>query len=329
MFITYKLIHVFKEKNLVDIPNERSSHEISTPKGGGVSIVVLTLIATAVLLINNSIDIKFAASMILGLSVIATTGFIDDIYNISIFKRVVLYGLSVFASIVILSPEHKVIFGNTYVDIGVMIYFIYALYSFWILNLFNFMDGTDGYAAIQTLTTAIFSWVMLGSMLSANENMLLLIVFASTLGFLVWNWSPAKIFMGDVGSCSIGFIFALFSIYTASEGFLSISVWLILLSPFIGDATFTLLKRIILREKWYHAHNGHAYQKLYQLGMSHKKIGLGLLALNIIFILPMAYYANFNSEVEFYLLIANYTVIGLIWGFISRYHYKYKNVLNT
>lgn len=326
LFVTYRLINIFRKKNLVDIPNQRSSHKVSTPKGGGISIVTLTLISLIVLLISNSINLEFGVGLAIGLIVIATTGFVDDIYNLSIFKRVVLYGGAVLCSILILSPDQEISFGQNSFQIGVMIYVLYAIYSFWILNLFNFMDGTDGYAAIQTLTTSLFSWILLGSLVSPNESTLLLIVFSATLGFLVWNWSPAKIFMGDVGSCSIGFIFAIYSIFTVTEGSLSLSVWLILLSPFIGDATFTLLKRVVLREKWYHAHNGHAYQKLYQTGINHRKIAIGLLVFNILFIFPMAYHAHFNNELELYLLVANYAIIGLIWSFISCYHYKNKNV---
>ena len=219
--------------------------------------------------------------------------------------------------------------GNISVEFGSIAYVVYAIYIFWVLNLFNFMDGTDGYVAVQTLTTSIFSCLMLIGMVNVHESILLLVIFSATLGFLVWNWAPAKIFMGDVGSCSLGFIFALFSIFTESHGYLSISIWLILLSPFIGDATLTLFKRVISGETWYQAHNGHAYQKLYQLGMSHKKIALGLLAMNTFFVLPIAYYAQLNSEIEIYFLIACYTIIGLIWVLISRYYYKCKDVFNT
>ena len=327
--MTYKLIHLFRATDLVDVPNERSSHIVLTPKGGGLSIVILTLITLVVLSLNHHENINFSISMMVGLIVIATTGFFDDIYNISILRRVVLYGLAIFASIIILEPEQKIMIGNISVEFGSIAYVVYAIYIFWVLNLFNFMDGTDGYVAVQTLTTSIFSCLMLIGMVNVHESILLLVIFSSTLGFLVWNWAPAKIFMGDVGSCSLGFIFALFSIFTESHGYLSISIWLILLSPFIGDATLTLFKRVISGETWYQAHNGHAYQKLYQLGMSHKKIALGLLAMNTFFVLPIAYYAQLNSEIEIYFLIACYTIIGLIWVLISRYYYKYKDGFNT
>ena len=109
--MTYKLIHLFRVTDLVDVPNERSSHIVLTPKGGGLSIVILTLITLVVLSLNHHENINFSISMMVGLIVIATTGFFDDIYNISILKRVVLYGLAIFASIIILEPEQKIMIG--------------------------------------------------------------------------------------------------------------------------------------------------------------------------------------------------------------------------
>ena len=160
-----------------------------------------------------------------------------------------LYSLSIFIAIILLSPETNLVIGNSKIEMSVFAYLVYAIYIFWLLNLFNFMDGTDGYAGIQTISTAFFAWLVLFNTAASNEHLILLVILASTLGFLIWNWSPAKIFMGDVGSCTLGFIFALFSVHTSSQGYLSISVWLILLSPFIGDASFTLIKNVFRHKK--------------------------------------------------------------------------------
>ena len=107
-----------------------------------------------------------------------------------------------------------------------------------------------------------------------------------------------------------------------------ISVWLILLSPFIGDATFTLLKRIINKEKWYKAHNSHAYQKLYQLGMTHKQLAICLLITNTIIIWPLAYFANAYRSLEFAMIILSYFMIGAIWLVVQLKYNESKEILS-
>jgi Fuc2NAc and GlcNAc transferase len=130
--------------------------------------------------------------------------------------------------------------------------------------------------------------------------------------------------MGDVGSCTLGFLFGLLAIYTEKKGMIPIGVWIILLAPFIGDATFTLFKRIINREKWYEAHNSHAYQKLYQLGISHSKLATGLLITNIIVIWPFAYFAYSYKNIEFIMLISSYGILSIIWLIVQNKYKEYK-----
>ena len=156
----------------------------------------------------------------------------------------------------------------------------------------------------------------------------MLCLIASTIGFLYWNWAPAKIFMGDVGSCTIGFLFGLLSLYMEKAGIISIAVWLILLSPFIGDSTFTLFKRIICKEKWYTAHNEHAYQKLHQLGLTHAKLATGLLVINIIVIWPIAWLAHAYKNVEFLMLMSSYSIIAIIWLVVQSKCKETKTILS-
>jgi len=321
-FLTYKLINFSKLLNLIDTPNERSSHTSPTSKGGGISIILLTLITVIFLYLEKTIDTSFGMSLILGSAIIAITGFLDDLYNLSIIRRIILYSLSIFMAIIFLMPETHLVIGNMKIEMSIFAYLFYAIYIFWLLNLFNFMDGMDGYAGVQTISTALFTWLVLCNRIETNEHLILLVILFSTLGFMMWNWSPAKIFMGDVGSCTLGFMFALFSVYTSSQNYLSISIWLILLSPFIGDASFTLIKKIINGGKWYQAHNNHAYQKLYQIGFNHRIIAGGLLVVNLICIWPLAYTAILHPDIELYVLLMCYCFIALVWGYIFYHHNK-------
>ena len=147
-------------------------------------------------------------------------------------------------------------------------YFLVILLLWW-LNLFNFMDGIDGLAGVQTLSMTLTASLLLLLMLNAGASqadyqlhILLLMLTASTAGFLVWNWSPARIFLGDVGSVFLGYMLGVLALYSANNQLLSVWSWLILGGVFFTDSTFTLLRRIINKQPWYQAHRVHAYQKV-------------------------------------------------------------------
>ena len=138
-----------------------------------------------------------------------------------------------------------------------------------------------------------------------------------------WNWPPAKIFMGDVGSCVLGFIAGVLAIASDKMDSVLVSIWCILLSLFICDTTFTLLKRMFSREKWYSAHRSHSYQRLIQMGMSHKKLAIIVIFMNLFFIWPMAYIANTWQDYAVVIAIVDVTFMFAIWGLIQVHYYKY------
>ena len=141
-------------------------------------------------------------------------------------------------------------------------------------------------------------------MATAGSITPLLVIFAATaLGFLVWNWPPAKIFMGDVGSGFIGFVLAMFAIISSDMGLLPIWSWLILAGVFVVDSTITLVTRVINGEEWYSAHSNHAYQKASRRLKSHKPVTLSVLMINILWLLPMAWFASARPEFGWWLTI--------------------------
>ena len=316
--ITNFIRYVSIKNKLYDTPNDRSSHDIPIPKGGGLSIVLILLIAIGFLFFNHQIDSDISMSLLIGLSLVAVVGFIDDYKNLPVSIRALAYVLVAVLSIYLIGGVSALSINNYQLQLNEFGYLLAVLFVVWITNLYNFMDGTDGFAAIQTICVGLFCGVLL--YLSANTSyaILLFCLVASTIGFLYWNWSPAKIFMGDVGSCTIGFLFGLLCVYTGKAEMLSISVWLILLAPFIGDATFTLFKRIINKEKWYKAHNSHAYQRLYQSDLTHSQLAIGLLGTNILIIWPFAYFAYSYKNLELVMLISSYCIIGIIWLLVQN-----------
>jgi len=325
--ITYFIRWFTLKNNILDISNNRSSHDIPTPKGGGISIVTILFGTLIVLKSFNIIESPFFNSALIGLGIVAFIGIIDDFKSLPISIRAISYIIASTLSVYLiggfsnLSINH---YSFNFIHSG---FILSVLFIVWLTNLYNFMDGTDGFAGIQTICVSIFSGLLLYFSIQPSYAILLFCLAASTVGFLYWNWAPARIFMGDVGSCTIGFLFGLLSIYTVKIEIVAISVWLILLAPFICDATYTLLKRIANREKWYEAHNSHAYQKIYQMGVSHSKLAMGLLFMNLLVIWPIAYVAHTYNNLEFAMIILSYIVLGAIWLTVQVKYNKFKKVL--
>jgi Fuc2NAc and GlcNAc transferase len=170
----------------------------------------------------------------------------------------------------------------------------------WAINLYNFMDGIDGIAAAEAIVASLAGaglllWQGQGDLASIS-----LIVAGASAGFLVWNWEPARIFMGDVGSGFLGFVFGTLALASERRGAMPALVWILLLGLFFGDATVTLLRRMLRGERWFEAHSNHAYQRLVRAGLRHRTVtgliagltlvlaGLGVITIRWPLLLPAA-----------------------------------------
>lgn len=290
MTITWIIRIYAVRKNILDIPNERSSHKIPTPRGGGLSFVILFSASTLIMGMNNAINLNLTMALLGGI-LVALVGYMDDLHKINPICRILVH----FSAACWASYWLK---GLPILDLGTWQFalnnsgYILAIVSImWLINLYNFMDGIDGLAGTQALFATI-SAVLILSFLQDNQVMwLLAILGASIAGFTALNWPPAKIFMGDVGSGYLGYIFAVFALYTTNAHILPVYFWVIIFVIFICDATFTLLFRACRGKKWYSAHRDHAYQKLVLRGVTHQKVTLSILLINMIFILPIAFIA--------------------------------------
>ena len=275
----------------IDIPNERSSHSAPTPRGGGIAFVLTSVLGFITIAILTS---QFGVEL-LGLSVagglVATVGQLDDRKRIS-GATVRLFAHSVAATILVVAiglPD-SISFFNQSIEAGLVAHLIIGIALVWLLNLFNFMDGTDGIAASEAafvaLTGAILTIVMTST---SDHNAAGFALAASVLGFLVYNWSPAKIFMGDVGSGFLGITIAGLALLSTQQNAELLWVWIILLGVFVTDATITLLRRLARKQKPHVAHRSHAYQHLALRYQSHSKVAVGMLAINVLWLLPIAF----------------------------------------
>lgn len=276
-------------KNLIDTPNERSSHSIPTPRGGGVAIVLTFLAALAVL---NRLDVLPAATCLAlwgaGCAV-AVTGFIDDHQHIAArWRLLVHFGAAIWGLYWLGGFAALSVFGYT-LDLGWLGSVLAALYIVWLLNLYNFMDGIDGLAGIEAITTCCAAALLAGLLVPDSSAWLPPVLLASCVsGFVFWNFPPARIFMGDAGSGFLGVILALLSIHAAWLDPQLLWVWLILLGVFIVDATVTLCRRILRGEKFYEAHRNHAYQYASRCLGGHRPVTLAIGAINLFWLTPIA-----------------------------------------
>ena len=256
---------------MLDHPNPRSLHSQPMPRGGGLAILAAIYISGTI-----PAGVYGASSGLVWLAVaaflVAGISFVDDWLNLHLSYRIVVHfaaaGLLMWAG---LDLKNIVVPGSVWIlpealAIGFSLFFIV-----WMVNLYNFMDGMDGFAAgmavIGFSTLAIFGWL-------ANESvfaMLSLIVAAAAGGFLISNFPPARIFMGDVGSSLLGLLAAAFMLWADRDGIFPLWIGALIFSPFIVDATVTLIRRMLRRERFWEAHKSHYYQRLVQLGWGHRR----------------------------------------------------------
>jgi Fuc2NAc and GlcNAc transferase len=275
----------------MDIPNERSSHQTPTPRGGGIAFVATSLIGFLFLLLNNTLDNNALLVLCCAGLIVAVAGHLDDRQKISgATIRLVLHAIGAIILIVGIGfPSQISIFDRT-VNTGIIGSILGVVYLVWLLNLFNFMDGTDGIAASEAIFVLLAGAFLNYNILSdANHSAAAVILAASIFGFILYNWSPAKIFMGDVGSGYLGIVVGGLSLIAANQEPELLWAWIILLAVFVSDATVTLIRRLLRKQKPHVAHRSHAYQHLAIRLNSHAKVALLVLAVNIAWLLPIAF----------------------------------------
>lgn len=282
--------HYALSRNVIDVPNHRSSHTIPTPRGGGIAFVGVFLLYLIYFGVVGSISQWMALGLfIAGLSV-AVLGFVDDHVHIASKYRLLghflasgfaLYSLGGMPSIFPIAWQTP--------ELAIFMNLVALFYLVWLLNLYNFMDGINGLAAIEVITVCL-SGAMLYGVCGYFSLMILPLVLAVVVsGFLCWNFPVARIFMGDVGSGFVGLMIGLFSIQAAHIHIELFWAWLILSGVFIVDATLTLFIRIWNGRRLDEAHRSHAYQRLTDMLGSHVKVTLGVLVINVVWLLPLAF----------------------------------------
>ena len=269
-----------KYGRIIDRPNQRSSHVRPLPRSGGVSVVLTFLLGMVFIITQGDttlINKQYMWGFVISAMIIAVISLIDDIYNKSaVFKLVthfIAVGIVLSTGIVV---DHLALPGLGYIELGLAGYIISFLWILGLTNAVNFMDGSDGLVAGCTVIASLFFMAISFYQGSSFVYVTCYALLAGALGFLIVNFYPAKIFLGDVGSAFIGFTFATLAIIAAryDASHTSFLVMPLLMFNIIYDTVFTLFRRIFNKQKLMQAHRGHLYQLLIRSKFNHREVAL-------------------------------------------------------
>lgn len=312
LVLTAALRRYALKRSIIDIPNARSSHSIPTPRGGGVAIVIAFLVSLPVL--GSFALVPWSQLIAVGGAgaLVAVIGFMDDHGHIAARWRLLGHFSASIWALLWLGGLPPIVFFGLSIDLHWFGHILAAIYLVWVLNLYNFMDGIDGIASVEALCVCLGAcllyWINDAPTLIWGP----LILAMAVLGFLYWNFPPARIFMGDAGSGFLGIALGVLSLQAAWESSELFWAWLILLGIFIVDATFTLLRRLIRGDKVYEAHRSHAYQFASRRFGKHLPVTLAVGAINVFWLLPISFCVTYwGLDGAFGLVIAYFPLIIL------------------
>jgi Fuc2NAc and GlcNAc transferase len=269
-------------RSILDIPNHRSSHSTPTPRGGGLAIAIVLFVGILASGVVGLLDTHLIAAFLGGGVIIAGTGWWDDHAAVPARYRVVAHFVAAIWGVAWLGGFPTLVVGAGAYRLGAAGAVLAVLGTVWCINFYNFMDGIDGIAATNALVAAVFGAFLLVRAGDLPLALVASLMAGTSLGFLVLNWPPARIFMGDVGSGLIGFMFSMLALSSERRGGPPLLLWVLLLGVFVTDATLTLARRVLHGERWYDAHRSHAYQRAVQAGRSHLAVTTAVAALDLV-----------------------------------------------
>lgn len=315
--LTYLLAHYAPQYGFFDVPNERSSHRSPIPRGGGLAILINFVVGLLVLYDNSHFDRNIFIAIILGVFPVAAVGLWDDRKSLPARARLVVQLIGIFWLLL------YTLRGNPSLELPLGFFTLHGMFPVaaflvlflaWMTNLYNFMDGLDGLAGLEAVVAAgalsVMSWT--------NGDIFLFRVYSllgvSALGFLILNWKPAKIFMGDCGSTFFGFMFGGLAVVGQIRGSVPLLCTTAIFAPFIADSTFTLFGRVIRGFRPYEPHRTFGFHRLRERNWSENRIAILYALVTLFWGLPAAYLIRSSPELQSFLILGCYTpLIFLAW----------------
>jgi len=302
---------------LIDHPNERSSHTIPTPRGGGIAITLLTISGfVAMALASRQVQTRQVIGFAIAGLLIAAISLIDDVHSLSARVRLVAQGVAALIVMATCGYVSELRFATGTVPLGLAGAVVTFLWIVGLTNAYNFMDGIDGIAGTQALVAGL-GWSILGVLLGEPAPVLIGIFIAgSSAGFLVHNWSPARIFMGDVGSAFLGLAFASLPFLTRRGPADLFIPAVLLVWPFVFDTVLTFVRRVRNKENPFTAHRSHLYQRLNIAGFRHATLStiygfLAVLGAAVAIAFPFA-----SGPLQIGLVVSVVITAGILWSFV-------------
>lgn len=326
LVVTYLGVRWFRSwslrKGYLDHPNERSSHDTPTPRGGGLVIASVTL--SAYIGCSWLVDYRLSWGFIIGALIIVIVSWLDDVYSLSFGWR--LFAHLIAAAVLTLDvgyfDEFSIPFVKAQLHLGIFGMVVSMILIAWFVNAYNFMDGIDGLAGIQAVAAGL-GWLLIGLLMGIpTATVIGGVVLFSSIGFLIHNWQPAKIFMGDAGSAFLGFTFASMPYLLREQGTVRpellpvvavLFVWL-----FVFDSAVTVVRRLLRGERIWNAHREHLYQKMVIAGRSHQFVSLLYGVIAIVIAVPAALMVDIHQSSTSYILALMVVVSMVIMVTLSH-----------
>ncbi|HYM30413.1 MAG TPA: hypothetical protein VEU47_03890 [Candidatus Cybelea sp.] len=300
------VLALLRRRAILDHPNERSSHSVPTPRGAGLAVIPVLALAWV------AIGLDFRAGIALALGVaLAAFSWADDLKGVPVALRLLVQAAAVIIGVTTLPEGAQVAQGLLP---PILDRVLAVLAWLWFVNLFNFMDGIDGISAVEAI--GIGAGLTIVAVVSGDRGHMPLYglaLAAATAGFLLWNWPPARIFLGDVGSVGLGYLLGWLLLRLAAAGYWAPALLLPLY--YLGDATLTLGRRLIAGERVWQAHRSHFYQQAARRFASHARVSLSIAAVNAALI-ALAAWSALDAGVTVAALLAGAVLVGgLLWHF--------------
>jgi Fuc2NAc and GlcNAc transferase len=315
-------------KGILDMPNARSSHKTATPRGGGLGFVIPFLFSVIVLGLFNIISTSICLALAGGGILVAVLGWMDDKNGLTARVRAFFQFMAATWAVSWLGGFPGLNLGFVDVHLSWFGSLVAVIGTVWMINMYNFMDGIDGIAGSEAIGVAGVVGVLL--FLNSNTGLAFIcgLLAFSVAGFMGWNWPPAKIFMGDVGSGFIGFIFACLAIASENAGNVPFIIWILMMGVFVIDATCTLILRVNQGNKCYEAHRSHVYQLAVQAGYSHKQVTMTVLVVNC-GLAVIAYWVFRVPELLLAVSLITAAILIIIHQYLRKHFIEIINQLNV
>ena len=256
-----------------DRPNSRSLHNQVVPKGGGLVIIVSTALVTGVYqAMSQSITMMHVLVALL-VGCIVILGWFDDRHSLTIRTRIIVQVVVACALVYLVVQFHGLLVVDYHLALpDWLLFVVLVVWIVWVTNLFNFMDGIDGLVATQSTIASIVLALWFYQAGAPGLTALNLALAGALVGFSILNWRPARVFLGDIGSLTLGIYFAVMSVIGWTKYYLPVEAILLLYGVALCDTSVTLLLRIFRGERWWEAHSSHFYQRLVGLGYNHAQV---------------------------------------------------------